>query len=108
MSVRKVWTTSTHKMWSFPARRSLHVAVAVLWKVHKMTPLMRLPYELVDIVLKHTPVQGFYGEEDYNEWKEEEEDEGEDEDAEDSDELWDNEEEDMFAESEEQTDSDYD
>jgi WD40 repeat protein len=47
------WTSSTHALGPSSTQHSVHVAVAVLWKVRVLGQLMRLPYELMEIVLRH-------------------------------------------------------
>jgi WD40 repeat protein len=47
------WTSSTHALWPLPAQHIVHMAVVVLWKVCKQYPQMYLPYELVEITLRH-------------------------------------------------------
>ncbi len=49
----KPWTSSTHALWPLPAQHIVHMAVVVLWKVYKQYPQMYLPYELVEIILRH-------------------------------------------------------
>ena len=50
---RGPWTPSTHALWSLPEQNSVHMAVVVLWKLRTQGRLMRMPYELVEIVLEH-------------------------------------------------------
>jgi hypothetical protein len=50
---REPWSLSTHALWPLSAQHSVHVAVAVLWKARGQNPRMYLPYELVEILLKH-------------------------------------------------------
>jgi WD40 repeat protein len=49
----KPWTSSTHALWPLPALQNVHMAVVVLWKVRYQGRLMQLPYELVEIILRH-------------------------------------------------------
>ncbi len=49
----KPWTSSTHALWSLPAQDIVHMAVVVLWKVREQGRLMQVPYELVEIILRH-------------------------------------------------------
>ncbi len=49
----KPWTSSTHALWSLSAQHIVHMAVAVLWKVRDQGRLMQVPYELVEIILRH-------------------------------------------------------
>ncbi len=49
----KPWTSSTHALWPLPAQHIVHMAVVVLWKVRDQGRLMQVPYELVEIILRH-------------------------------------------------------
>ncbi len=49
----KPWTSSTHALWSLPAQHIVHMAVVVLWKMRDQGRLMQVPYELVEIILRH-------------------------------------------------------
>jgi WD40 repeat protein len=49
----KPWTPSTHSTWPLPAQHIVHMAVVVLWKVRYQGRLMQVPYELVEIILRH-------------------------------------------------------
>jgi WD40 repeat protein len=49
----KPWTSSTHALWPLPAQHIVHKAVVVLWKVRDQGRLMQVPYELVEIILRH-------------------------------------------------------
>ncbi len=49
----KPWTPSIHAQWPMSSQRKVYLAVAVLWKVRDQGRLMQMPYELVDIVLRH-------------------------------------------------------
>ncbi len=40
-------------MWPLPAQHTVHMAVVVLWKVRDQGQLMQVPYELVEIILRH-------------------------------------------------------
>jgi hypothetical protein len=51
---RKPWTPVAHELWIVKAQLNVHKAVAVLWKVRKYYPQMYMPYELVEIILRHT------------------------------------------------------
>jgi hypothetical protein len=48
------WTPSTHALWSVPAQHSVHLAAAMLWMVRTQARLMYVPYELVELILKHS------------------------------------------------------
>jgi hypothetical protein len=50
---RKPWTPSTHAQWPAFAQHSVHMMAAVLWKVRVHGKLMQMPYELVEIILRH-------------------------------------------------------
>jgi hypothetical protein len=49
----KPWTSSTHALWPLPAQHIVHMAVVVLWKVRNQGRLMQVPYELVEIIVRH-------------------------------------------------------
>ena len=50
---RKPWTHSTHDQWPLSAQHSVHLAVAVMRKARSQGRHMQVPYELVEIILKH-------------------------------------------------------
>jgi hypothetical protein len=47
------WIPSMHTRRTLSAQHSVHVAVAMLWKVHSLGRQMQVPYELVEIILIH-------------------------------------------------------
>ncbi len=49
---RKLWTASTHELWSSRAQCSIHMAIAVLWKSGLLEAHVLLPFELVELILK--------------------------------------------------------
>jgi hypothetical protein len=51
--LRKPWTPATHALWPLSAQSSLHIAIAVLWKVREQGRQMQVPYELVEMILTH-------------------------------------------------------
>ena len=50
----KVWTPSIHVLWSSSAQHTVHIVVAALSMISKINPQKHLPYELVEIILRHT------------------------------------------------------
>ncbi len=50
----KPWTPCTHALWPLSQQRSVHMAVVVFWKLRKLTPMLHLSLELMELILKRT------------------------------------------------------
>jgi hypothetical protein len=47
------WSASNHELLPMPVKKRVHMAVALLWTLRNQGKQMSLPYELLEITLKH-------------------------------------------------------